>query len=775
MPVSGIAMKPPYCAAPTPSQEEAESVVGRQLKAALLGGADASYAVGARRFFKLAYCPDDVFIGLKVPVCRAIVREHLSRTDAGVIGELVRDNRHEMRMAGFMCLVESYIAPSKSSWAHHEDEDAARQAIVTEYLSSLKYCDNWDLVDMSCSKILGDWLVRQHAADIEGISTAASTAPGGTNSAGLSAEAVSSLPDWYQALLRSGDFWEVRVSVVLLLGAVLKCNTTFAFLVCKWHLDRLQQADLVLAINGMPFADRDLVHKALGWVLREAGKLDRPQLVSFLNSHAAQCHRTTMRYATEHFDRAAAKRLVALAQPTSAAAAATAATVLLQKRTAALERDIGTFYATKTDLQDAAQSLQEEERQDCQARRDELAKIRKQLNSRRAVLKQIREKVDALAAGLSAPDDLQGLMEQLETMLSAFRRGMRLEFESLSAQERSMTRELQAATTRFEDWAKPTQDASADDADTHNSSRVPTLARSRLSDTVAATLSLECTTERDVAGRIDAIIRNEGGATGGWPQHQHDTFLRLWTQVNKGDALVTRETADVRRRKVAALLSRAATALVERDSSEVEDHFAWYVRHLEYARQKRELVAAWRERRAQERAEKALADEAAAEASQSAAAAAAAAAERVQQQRDKKRSTVRAWQEQRQSREVEEEAAKAAAAEAERVRLEAERQRQRKVRQEVAAYRAERVREQQRLETARRMMRQEARRASQADIVTRAQADVEAARLRREELERLAEEKRHREDALLRGTSARWQCTVRADPDRLVGATKAVV
>eukprot|EP00611_Tribonema_gayanum_P020189 TRINITY_DN3637_c0_g1_i1.p1 TRINITY_DN3637_c0_g1~~TRINITY_DN3637_c0_g1_i1.p1 ORF type:complete len:414 (-),score=103.57 TRINITY_DN3637_c0_g1_i1:283-1491(-) len=356
MPVSGIAMKPSSRArmtrsaasssimsmnetgsrrtttsaagagaAPTPSQAEVESVVGRQLKAALLSGADASYAVGARRFFKLAYCPDDVFIGLKVPVCRAIVREHLSRADAGVIGELVMDNRHEMRMAGFMCLVESYIAPSKSSWAHHEDEDAARQSIVTEYLSSLKYCDNWDLVDVSCSKILGDWLVRQHRADIEAISTAASAAPGGTNNTGLSAEAIISLPDWYQALLRSGDFWEVRVSVVLLLGAVLKCNTTFAFLVCKWHLDRLQQADLVLAIKGVPFADRDLVHKALGWVLREAGKLDRPQLVSFLNQHTAQCHRTTMRYATEHFDRAAAKRLVALAQPTSAAAAATAA------------------------------------------------------------------------------------------------------------------------------------------------------------------------------------------------------------------------------------------------------------------------------------------------------------------------------------------------------------------------------------------------------------------------------------------------------------------
>ena len=119
---------------------------------------------------------------------------------------------------------------------------------------------------------------------------------------------------------------------------------------------------------------------------------------------------------------------------------------LLCKRAIALEKDAGTFYLARTDLKEDAAALQEQERQNGLARAEECAKIRKQLSVRRALLRRVQDRVEALASGTAVADDLQSLMEQLEGLLREFRRSMRSEFDALSTDERALARELQAVT-----------------------------------------------------------------------------------------------------------------------------------------------------------------------------------------------------------------------------------------------------------------------------------------------------------------------------------------
>jgi hypothetical protein len=272
---------------------------------------------------------------------------------------------------------------------------------------------------------------------------------------------------------------------------------------------------------------------------------------------------------------------------------------LLCKRTAALEKDTGTFYLARTDLKDDAAALQEQERQDSLARADECAKIRKQLSVRRALLRRVQDRVEALASGTAVADDLQSLMEQLEGLLREFRRSMRSEFDALSTDERALARELQAVT---EDWSKPGNKSSTAQQDDAGSSAAPAV---KPSQRVHTAFTADATgTEEHVTAKLNAMIAAEGGPTGGWPQHQHDTFLRLWTQINQGFAMPNYSPPDppqIRRARVAELVSRAATTLVERSSDEVESHFAWYERYAEYTREKKRLVGQWKARKAQEK------------------------------------------------------------------------------------------------------------------------------------------------------------------------------
>jgi hypothetical protein len=340
---------------------------------------------------------------------------------------------------------------------------------------------------------------------------------------------------------------------------------------------------------------------------------------------------------------------------------------LLCKRTAALEKDTGTFYLARTDLKDDAAALQEQERQDSLARADECAKIRKQLSVRRALLRKVQDRVEALASGTAVADDLQSLMEQLEGLLREFRRSMRSEFDALSTVERALARELQAVTARFEDWSKPGNTSSTAQQDDAN---IAAAAKPSQTAHTAAFTADATGTEEHVTAKLNAMIAAEGGPTGGWPQHQHDTFLRLWTQTNQGFAMPNYSPPDppqIRRARVAELVSRAATTLVERSSDDVESHFAWYERYAEYTREKKRLVGQWKARKAQEKLQRQETETAEAVTSE---------ADVVQRQqqaakaaavREKRRLSVLQWREAK--KHTDDEQSQSAATEAEAVRF----------------------------------------------------------------------------------------------------------
>ena len=214
------------------------------MRAALAALADPETAAGSARYFKTGagqYGEGDVFLGVKVPAVRTVVRRFrglpLDEVDA-----LLDDAEHEHRLAGVLLLVAAY--------------PAAPEEVVERYLAAVRRgrVNNWDLVDASAEFILGPWLLDRDR--------------------GLLRE-----------LAASASLWERRVAVL----------ATFDFLKHGDPSTTLELAEMLLG-------DReDLMQKAVGWMLRETGKrVSRDALTGFLDAHAAAMPRTMLSYATEH-------------------------------------------------------------------------------------------------------------------------------------------------------------------------------------------------------------------------------------------------------------------------------------------------------------------------------------------------------------------------------------------------------------------------------------------------------------------------------------------
>lgn len=197
------------------------------------------------RFFKTGegqYGEGDVFIGVTVPHIRSVAKKHrdLPLRD---IPKLLADPIHEVRLMALLILVSQY----------ERGDEPLKKRIVEFYLSHKKHINNWDLVDASCYKILGDWLVRH--CD----------------------------PSILKTLAQSDDLWTQRIAIV----------STFAFIRAGDTQPTMDIATILLHHS------HDLIHKATGWMLREAGKKDEACLRKFLNIHAATMPRTMLRYAVE--------------------------------------------------------------------------------------------------------------------------------------------------------------------------------------------------------------------------------------------------------------------------------------------------------------------------------------------------------------------------------------------------------------------------------------------------------------------------------------------
>lgn len=208
-------------------------------------------------FFKTGkgqYGEGDEFLGLKVPETRAFVKEYRS-LPLSEVQILLKSRWHEVRLCGFLILVDQYNRKGASI----EDKDK----ILQLYLANTQRANNWDLVDLSCYKILGRWLVESNATKEEKL-------------------------ELMDRLANSEILWEQRISIVSTMAALKANDTSYTIRYAKHHLAH----------------KHDLMHKAVGWLLREMGKrCGMDELRDFLSQHATVMPRTALRYAIERMDK----------------------------------------------------------------------------------------------------------------------------------------------------------------------------------------------------------------------------------------------------------------------------------------------------------------------------------------------------------------------------------------------------------------------------------------------------------------------------------------
>jgi 3-methyladenine DNA glycosylase AlkD len=221
----------------------AESKELRAIRAALHAAARPSNAPILHKFFKTGpgeYAEGDIFIGVKVPDTRRIVRESDALGEGDILA-LLRSPIHEERLLALLIMVRRY-----------QRNEAAREKIITTFLREAKFINNWDLVDSSAPYILGPWLLERDRLIL-------------------------------YKLARSTNLWERRIAIL----------STFAFIRANDFAWTLELAEMLLS------DEHDLMHKAVGWMLREVGNRDEIALRKFLDEHVPSMPRTMLRYAIE--------------------------------------------------------------------------------------------------------------------------------------------------------------------------------------------------------------------------------------------------------------------------------------------------------------------------------------------------------------------------------------------------------------------------------------------------------------------------------------------
>lgn len=224
--------------------------------------ADPSQVAGLSRFFKTGpgqYGEGDKFLGIKVPVTREVVRRCWREVGFPELEECMASEYHEVRLAALLTLVEIF---------RHSKRSPVRPGMTQEkcmefYLSHTAGINNWDLVDLSCYPLLGEWLLDKDRSLL------------------------------YDLARNGKTMWEQRIGMV----------STMTFIRHGEIQDTFAIADILL------YHPHDLIHKAVGWLLREAGKKDKAALEAYLQGMPAHLGkpryrtmpRTALRYAIEKF------------------------------------------------------------------------------------------------------------------------------------------------------------------------------------------------------------------------------------------------------------------------------------------------------------------------------------------------------------------------------------------------------------------------------------------------------------------------------------------
>lgn len=218
-----------------------------QLKKDLKSLANPKQAKILQRFFKTGlgeYGAGDIFLGIKVPVQREVAKKYL-HLGFNNIKNLLKSKIHEYRLVGILILVNKYKEAGKQK----------KKEIFNFYIKNYQGINNWDLVDLSAPNIVGDYLLNKKK-------------------------------DILYKLAKSKNLWQKRIAII----------STFTFIKNNKFNDTLKISKLLLN------DDHNLIHKAVGWMLRELGKRDQKIEEKFLKKHIKKMPRTTLRYAIERFE-----------------------------------------------------------------------------------------------------------------------------------------------------------------------------------------------------------------------------------------------------------------------------------------------------------------------------------------------------------------------------------------------------------------------------------------------------------------------------------------
>ena len=226
----------------------------------ILARQDAEQAVNLSRFFKTGkgqYGEGDKFLGVKVPTTRNVVKQCWQETSFEDLETCICSEYHEIRLAALLTLVQIF--------KHAKKDKTLQQQCIDFYLTHTEFINNWDLVDLSCYELLGTWLLDKDRTLL------------------------------YDFARDGKTIWEQRIGMV----------STMQFIRHGQVDDTYAIADIFLT---KPQPLHDLLQKAVGWLLREAGKRDEQRLKDWLSTRYTTMPRTMLRYAIEKFKEEERKR-----------------------------------------------------------------------------------------------------------------------------------------------------------------------------------------------------------------------------------------------------------------------------------------------------------------------------------------------------------------------------------------------------------------------------------------------------------------------------------
>lgn len=235
-----------------------------RLLSEMLSHADPFQVAGLSRFFKTGpgqYGEGDKFLGIKVPVTRSVVKEYWKKTGFDELEECIRSEFHEVRLAALLALVQIF--------SHAKNDAALQKYCVDFYLSHSEYINNWDLVDLSCYEILGRWLLDKDRSLL------------------------------YDLAKDGKTIWEQRIGMVSTMQFIRNGELDDTYSIAEIFLEKPQPI-------------HDLLQKAVGWLLRDAGKRDADRLRSWINANIRRMPRTMLRYAIEKFPEEERKSFLSL-------------------------------------------------------------------------------------------------------------------------------------------------------------------------------------------------------------------------------------------------------------------------------------------------------------------------------------------------------------------------------------------------------------------------------------------------------------------------------